>query len=54
MIAVEDIHGNNQNTTQDDKPQSKTWKYYVAIAALCLISGVIGGLIAVALVPSVF
>jgi serine protease Do len=54
MIVVDDISGNNQTMTQDNKPQSKTWKYYVAIAALCLISGVIGGLIAVALVPSLY
>lgn len=51
---MDDIHVNNQNITQDDKPKSKTWKYYAAIAALCLISGVIGGLIAVALVPSIY
>ena len=50
---MEEIHGNNQNMIQD-QANSKTWKYYVAIAALCLISGVIGGLIAVALVPRLY
>ncbi len=50
---VDDIHGNNQNMMQD-QANSKTWKYYIAIATICLISGVIGGLIAVALVPRLY